>query len=122
MKEAMQIRCETLSYQAYEITEEKLDEVLSRFSSIWISGRIIRKRSGMTGWNLWGKRCGVQRFRKREKQIFSGDVYLARLAVLPGDTREAYLSKKEIWGLENEDLSILAFSKAEVHLWPLFTL
>ena len=70
--------------------------------------------------NLWENCAGTEIPEKGKRRYFLVMFTLRGLAVLPGDTREAYLSEKEIRGLENEDLSILAFSRLESFTYGLF--
>ena len=120
VKEAMQIGVKHFLVK-HEITEEKLDEVLSKIF-IHMDQQQNYKKAFWNDWlrNLWENCAGTEIPEKGKRRYFLVMFTLRGLAVLPGDTREAYLSEKEIRGLENEDLSILAFSRLESFTYGLF--
>ena len=120
VKEAMQIGVKHFLVK-HEITEEKLDEVLSKIF-IHMDQQQNYKKAFWNDWlrNLWENCAGTEIPEKGKRRYFLVMFTLRGLTVLPGDTREAYLSEKEIRGLENEDLSILAFSRLESFTYGLF--
>ena len=120
VKEAMQIGVKHFLVK-HEITEEKLDEVLSKIF-IHMDQQQNYKKAFWNDWlrNLWENCAGTEIPEKGKRRYFLVMFTLRGLAVLPGDTREAYLSEKEIRGLENEELSILAFSRLESFTYGLF--
>ena len=116
VKEAMQIGVKHFLVK-HEITEEKLSKIF-----IHMDQQQNYKKAFWNDWlrNLWENCAGTEIPEKGKRRYFLVMFTLRGLAVLPGDTREAYLSEKEIRGLENEDLSILAFSRLESFTYGLF--
>ena len=76
VKEAMQIGVKHFLVK-HEITEEKLDEVLSKIF-IHMDQRQNYKKAFWNDWlrNLWENGAGTEIPEKGKRQIFSGDVYL----------------------------------------------
>ena len=100
---------------------EYVDEVLSKIF-IHMDQQQNYKKAFWNDWlrNLWENCAGTEIPEKGKRRYFLVMFTLRGLTVLPGDTREAYLSEKEIRSLENEDLSILAFSRLESFTYGLF--